>query len=991
MPHSVSHPGEGIDTALARVLHEQGLVDLPTLQASLKEARARRADDPNTSLAGLLKHRQVVSEEALEHSLGLLRALGDAPTGTTPTTIGPYDVVREVARGGMGVVYQVLDPGTGTHYALKTLLLTSHPSLFDEERARFLREAEVLARLRHPHIVQVHAADLDGTTPYLVQDYLPGGTLQERLREGPLPIEEAIALTETLAGALEHAHQQGVLHRDLKPLNVLFDDRGAPRLVDFGLALRLAEQQRLTQTGAALGTPGFLAPEQARGEHDVDARTDVYGLAATLYALLVGHPPFTGQGLGGLAEVAHDLAPALRRGRPDAPAWLEAVVAKALAKRPQDRFPSAAAFAAALRAEETVVVPKQRRSASSLALLATLLVAVPLGGLAWHHRAATPIDLNRLQSTIRRTARSASSLQDLEPHLEAWRGQIDRTTDASEEQRGPALGQLAVLRGLVALSADDLTQACEQLELAERADPSSYLISGLRGGIALVHSSRLTPREALGLLSRAVSDSGAWELVSWRARARLRAGLTTSADQDALESDLNRLDPLPAARTEVHRRLRVELALARRRSDDAELALARLVQPAPTLTWRLGLLRAREALVNGSESAQALTSLPQHGSAPLCPEATALAGKLDGLILASVPAGAGDPGAPPATLKQCRPLFPLLALRARLPRVPVAAKTRAALHGIAGNYMRTENNLPTVRLGAVIGDLFPTDSELQVRLAAVSVRGTSSELLFPAAVRALALTTHPVERFRLRVIIAWLKATKLKDRDQIRAGAEDCRRLRAVLPSTTALRTPTPFSTHLRLIDPILPRLWGSEAEALHHLGEHKASLRCHEVVVKLDRGSEGQRSHAAQVRELRELNQHEDAVRAAQLFFTRRGLELGPPSEVVLDQLWHVPTDAARRVLSTGLWIYLPKTDKFRNWWIRLAWLEHEAWNTGKAAQALRQAAAAFRRGKREQPHYAEFAARATTLAGRLEQGGQREELVKQLRALLRLAFKKP
>jgi Protein kinase domain/Anaphase-promoting complex subunit 4 WD40 domain len=278
--------------------------------------------------------------------------------------LGPYRIVRELARGGMGAVYEAVHETTGARYAVKTLL---PDALGDpDERIRFAREARALAEVDHPHIVRVHTAELEGRTPYLVQDLLPGGSLKDRLREGPLPPAEAARIAIKLAGALAAVHAKGVLHRDLKPDNVLLDDRGEPRLTDFGLAKRLqGESQRLTQTGALVGTPAFMAPEQASGE-PMDERTDVYGLGATLYALLCGQPPFSGHTLINILEAV------LRRPPPPlpdtVPAPLQAVVARALAKEPEQRFPDMAALGAALEEALAGGAPARRSWGPALGL-----------------------------------------------------------------------------------------------------------------------------------------------------------------------------------------------------------------------------------------------------------------------------------------------------------------------------------------------------------------------------------------------------------------------------------------------------------------------------------------------------------------------------------------------------------------------------------------------------------------------------------------------
>jgi Protein kinase domain/WD domain, G-beta repeat len=258
--------------------------------------------------------------------------------------VGPYRIVRELARGGMGAVYEVEHEATGARYALKTLRFEA---LGDAQaRRRFAREALALAEVHHPHVVRVHAADLEASPPYLVQALLPGGSLRDRLREGPLPAAEAAQIAIKLTGALAAVHARGVLHRDLKPDNVLLDDRGEPRLTDFGLAKRPdGESQRLTKTGALLGTPAYMAPEQGAGE-PCDERTDIYGLAAMLYALLSGRPPFEAPSLINLLDAVLHRAPQPLPA--EVPGPLRAVVTRALAKRPDERYPDMAAFGAAL-------------------------------------------------------------------------------------------------------------------------------------------------------------------------------------------------------------------------------------------------------------------------------------------------------------------------------------------------------------------------------------------------------------------------------------------------------------------------------------------------------------------------------------------------------------------------------------------------------------------------------------------------------------------
>jgi len=306
-----------------------------------------------------------------------------ARAGGPPRRLGPYLVEAELSRGGMGAVYRARHEATGAERALKTLL-PAGLRLDPEEAVRFRREAEALARLDHPHLVRVHAADLDGPVPFLVQELLTGGSLAERLRTaGPLSPAEAARLVAALARAVDHAHAHGVLHRDLKPENVVFDERGEPRVVDFGVARRLGVR-RLTQTGALVGTPAYMAPEQARGGKEDDVRTDVYGLGAVLYAALTGRPPVDAPGnvLAALERVLQADPTPPRRLRPEVPAALERVCLRALAKRPAARPPTAAALADAL---EAALGPasRRRRVAAGAAAVAALAAAALGVAVAW--------------------------------------------------------------------------------------------------------------------------------------------------------------------------------------------------------------------------------------------------------------------------------------------------------------------------------------------------------------------------------------------------------------------------------------------------------------------------------------------------------------------------------------------------------------------------------------------------------------------------------
>ena len=259
-----------------------------------------------------------------------------------------YVIEREVGRGGMATVYLARDVKHRRQVAIKVL----HPELAAAiGRERFLREIEVAARLRHPHILPLHdSGDADGTL-YFVMPYVEGESLRDKLeREKQLAIDEALHVAREVADALAYAHAHGVVHRDIKPANILLESNHAV-VTDFGIALVPAASDRLTATGLSPGTPEYMSPEQATGEREVDARSDIYSLGCVLYEMLCGDAPYTGADPQAvLARKISQPIPSVRVVRPTVTLSLERVTQKALARTPADRFRTAAEFAEALAA-----------------------------------------------------------------------------------------------------------------------------------------------------------------------------------------------------------------------------------------------------------------------------------------------------------------------------------------------------------------------------------------------------------------------------------------------------------------------------------------------------------------------------------------------------------------------------------------------------------------------------------------------------------------
>ena len=274
--------------------------------------------------------------------------MSDAVSRLNAALEGRYAIERELGEGGMATVYLADDLKHNRKVALKVL----KPDLAAVVGAeRFLAEIQVTANLQHPHILPLFDSGEADSFLFYVMPYVEGETLQDRIkREKQLPLDGAVGIASKVAGALQRAHEQGVIHRDIKPTNILIQD-GEPVVSDFGIALALGAGggDRLTETGLSLGTPYYMSPEQATGDQPVGSSTDTYALGSVLYEMLVGEPPYPGTTTQAvLGKIIAGKPVSAREHRSSVPANVDAAIRRAIEKLPADRFGSVQEFSSAL-------------------------------------------------------------------------------------------------------------------------------------------------------------------------------------------------------------------------------------------------------------------------------------------------------------------------------------------------------------------------------------------------------------------------------------------------------------------------------------------------------------------------------------------------------------------------------------------------------------------------------------------------------------------
>jgi WD40 repeat protein len=424
------------------------LVRWEELRQQGKTATPEELCPDDARLQALLRER-LARRQRLQAALDLpgVTQQDQAAQPASLPVIDGYEMGELLGRGGMGLVFKAWHKALKRHVALKIVLSGAHAGA--TERARFRTEAEAVARLHHPGIVQIYEVGEQAGCPYLALEFVSGGSLAQQLDGAPMPPRRAAQLLLDLARAVQHAHEQGIVHRDLKPANVLLTETGGAKITDFGLAKRIDVEQCPTQTGTVLGSPSYMAPEQAAGKvRAIGPATDVYALGTILYQLLTGRPPFLAEtALETLLQVqfADPVSPS--RLQPKVPRDLVTICLRCLQKEPRQRYVSALALAEDLgrflegkpiRARpvgvlaRTIKWARRRPAIAAMGAGICLLLALGFAGVTWQWREA---------EEARTTAEDRLYFNRIALAHQAWRGYHVGQAERILEECIPAAGQ----------------------------------------------------------------------------------------------------------------------------------------------------------------------------------------------------------------------------------------------------------------------------------------------------------------------------------------------------------------------------------------------------------------------------------------------------------------------------------------------------------------------------------------------------------------------
>jgi serine/threonine-protein kinase len=403
---------------------------------------------------------------------------------------GGYEIAGIVGFGGMGVVLKGFEPALDRYVAIK--LLAPHLATSGAARTRFAREARAAAAVLHENVVAIHRVAEANALPYLVMPYMPGDSLQKRLDDcGPMQLAEILRIGMQIAAGLAAAHAQGLIHRDIKPGNILLD-KGVERvtITDFGLA-RAADDASLTRSGVIAGTPQYMSPEQARGQ-PLDCRSDLFSLGSLLYVLCTGRPPFRAEtAFGVLHRISESQPTPIRQIAPETPDWLCEIIAKLHAKDPHDRFQSAGEVAALLgrwlaHLQQPTVIPapprtrkrEQRTAWTWRIVAAAAIVLMGIGGVATY-RLLSPVEGGNMESGgDQALVASGAEVHSNRSHTFAATAAISDDRALQEDYGAVRQHIIRVERQWDAVSspADDAGWAAETSELHRRLDDLSQRI-----------------------------------------------------------------------------------------------------------------------------------------------------------------------------------------------------------------------------------------------------------------------------------------------------------------------------------------------------------------------------------------------------------------------------------------------------------------------------------------------------------------------------------
>jgi tetratricopeptide (TPR) repeat protein/tRNA A-37 threonylcarbamoyl transferase component Bud32 len=473
---TVDHPSGQIDAGdLSTSPQHPG----PTLDRPPEQIRATDLSS-QPGYAGPTLDREVSPPDTDESDFSAADQEAEPSADKRPGTLAGYEIVSVLGRGGMGVVYKARQKQLNRLVALKVVLAGAHAG--PRQLARFQSEAEAVASLQHPNIVQIYEVGKHDGLPYFSLEYVNGGSLDKKLGGKPLPAREAAQMAQTLARAMHYAHEHGIMHRDLKPANVLLTKDGVPKITDFGVAKRLdAEAASQTRTGTIMGTPSYMAPEQARGEsRDITPVADVYALGAIIYELLTGRPPFQGATILDTLEQVRSQEPVPpTRLQPKVPRDLETICLKCLQKEPAKRYASAEALAEDLRrflAEEPILArpvgtPERvwrwcrKNPRAAILSAAVVLLLVTLG-----------IVSAMVAARVRREQEATTERDRREREAAAERDRQEREAVTSAGK----LAQLRLLQGTDAISTGDARRAQDLLGVSDPLVENAPALAELR-------------------------------------------------------------------------------------------------------------------------------------------------------------------------------------------------------------------------------------------------------------------------------------------------------------------------------------------------------------------------------------------------------------------------------------------------------------------------------------------------------------------------------